>query len=239
MGNTSSGHVFSQVNIPIEICTVEDYKNPDTRVKVYTEDIFRAHDQEDFLKSVLYVRHYARLFKQLLCYGNDGKVIHLSLEEYKKALVFIDNIKTAVEWARCYGNMHHSRLFSPRILSYANGRTDSCIEVESVYQLYFLYMERTLYSIKHGLDCGFSEPFYGYDKDHDDDPNVFISPFDKRHWSSTLQYIMDYDITTCALPFDSINAVSIDTVSYYESMFFRYRTEPRHDKSSEFPALPN
>ena len=164
MGNTSSGHVFSQVNIPIEMCTVEDYKNPDTRDKVYTEDIFRAHDQEDFLKSVLYVRYYARLFKQLLCYDNDGKVIHLSLEKYKKALVFIDNIKTAVEWARCYGNMHSSRLFSPRILFYADGRTDSCIEVESVYQLYFLYMEKTLYSIKHGLDCGFSEPFYGYDK---------------------------------------------------------------------------
>ena len=241
MGNTSTDfdHVPSQVDVPISICTVEDYSNPDTRTKVYTEAMFRSHDQEDFLKAVLYVRYYANLFKRLISFDGNDKVIHLSIEEYKKALVFIDNVKTAVEWARCYGNMHSSRLFAPRILHYADGRTGSCVEVESVYYLYFLYMEKTLYSLKHCLDTGFSEPFYGYDENHDDNPYVFISPFDKRHWSSTLEHFMEWDITACALPFDNINAVSIDTVDYYEAMFFNYRTHPDGKPSDELSALPS
>ena len=237
-GDPASSNRPHQIQVPVGKCSVELYSNPKSREDAYTCLIFNQSDQEDFLKAVLYVRYHAKLFRQLLAYNSMDKVMPLSIEDYKKALIFIDNVQKAVEWARNYG--WANALFIPRMLAYSDPtKNRSWVEIESVYYLYFIYMEKTLHSLKHSLDTGFTEPFYGYDENHDEDRYVFIMPFDKRHWNKNLWKFFYCDINTVALPFDNINAVSIDTVDYYEAMFFNYRTHSDGKPSDELPALPS
>lgn len=196
------------IDVPIDVMSSEEYSsNPDEmRLKLY-----EGEDVESFLRSFLAVRALAMQFEQH--YDNTDKS-HILMASLAR------RVERVCAWVRGYSC---STLFATRVLHYKTDPSKSTL-VESVYNLYSLYMQRTLSSMIEGLKCNFSKPYYGYDKEHDRTPIVFIPPFKKEHFPESLRHLFDLNSPNFALIADETSAPSIDEQFYLERMFFKERT---------------
>lgn len=235
------GEVCRNVTIPVGKCSAELFDKDGQEGTAYTNLLFRPDAQRDFLKAYLRVQYYAFRIKSIVINGDKPKP--LTEKDYDSIRDCVLRMRAAIAWAMNYGYTAPDWLFVPRMLSYADPAkaNHAWVQVESVYQLYYMYMEKALNSIVSGFDCGFSHPFYAYDEEVDECPYVFLPPLDKNHWAESnhdlIETQYDPDNMIFHLPYDGSSAPSDDRIFYFERMFFRSRTGK--NKSGSFPRSNN
>ena len=232
------GDSVRNINVPVGKCSVEMFNKDDQKGTVYTHLLFRPDAQRDFLKAYLRVRYLTLKVKNIVL-DSDNKPKSLVKKDYDVIHDCVLRMRAAIAWAMNYGYTAPDWLFVPRMLSYTDPAkaNHAWTQVESVYQLYYMYMEKALNSIVSGFDCGFIHPFYAYDEEVDECPYVFLPPLDKNHWAESnhdlIETQYDPDNMIFHLPHDGSSAPSDDRIFYFERMFFRSRTSK--NKSGSFP----
>ena len=233
--NKGTHIMLREVHVKPEVLSYERYKELEKTDKAQLTKIVTAlyprFDQEVILRGLLKTWHYAKLFdakfksiceimKQELDSPSRREKIQREYDVMNNCIHKVNIIHAYL----VYVGMGEDGCCLPRcIYKAAEDPSKSCIWLESVYELYKLYIARSLSSMIEEMKCNFEKPYYGF-SERDAEYVCFVPPINPLHFPDELHYLIDeVNLENIAFIDDETPCPTIDRQFYLEQMFFPER----------------